>query len=352
MLESTSRRSGLIAAALAALVDIVVAAAAVIYDQSRKDQLAPGMKIDGVAVGGLDTATAREKLQRLAVTPRRRALTIHAADRTITVPPRRLGVKVDLDAVVDRALAISRRGWIGARVVRGVTGERTERDLPLQDHAAPGVLGQVAVSVSKRADRAPKDASVDPSADGLDVKPAEPGRAVDAAALRTAMAVAISDPRRPADITATMKPIAPKVTRADLAKKYQAYIIVDRKSHQLRFYRHLKLANTYPIAVGKAGLETPPGLYDVQWKEVNPPWHVPNSAWAGKLAGRTIPPGPDDPIKARWLAFNGGAGIHGIDPSEYGSIGHDASHGCVRMRIPDVIALYKRTPVHSPVYVA
>ena len=52
------------------------------------------------------------------------------------------------------------------------------------------------------------------------------------------------------------------------------------------------------------------------------------------------------------MAFNGGAGIHGIDPAEYSSIGHDASHGCVRMRIPDVISLYARTPVGTPVYVA
>jgi len=73
---------------------------------------------------------------------------------------------------------------------------------------------------------------------------------------------------------------------------------------------------------------------------------------AGDLAGKVIPPGPDDPIKARWMAFNGGAGIHGIDPSEYGSIGHNASHGCVRMRIPDVIELYDQTPVHTPVFVA
>ncbi len=52
------------------------------------------------------------------------------------------------------------------------------------------------------------------------------------------------------------------------------------------------------------------------------------------------------------MAFNGGAGIHGIDPSAYSSIGTDASHGCVRMRIPDVISLYARSPVGTPVYVA
>ena len=90
----------------------------------------------------------------------------------------------------------------------------------------------------------------------------------------------------------------------------------------------------------------------MQWKQTNPSWYVPNSAWAGKLAGTTVPPGPNNPIQARWMAFDGGAGIHGIMPSEYSSIGHDASHGCVRMRIPDVISLYARTPVHTPVFVA
>ena len=78
---------------------------------------------------------------------------------------------------------------------------------------------------------------------------------------------------------------------------------------------------------------------------------MPNSAWDGKLAGKVIPLVRRSDQGAL-MAFNGGAGIHGIDPSEYGSIGHDASHGCVRMRIPDVISLYARTPVGTPVYVA
>ncbi len=99
------------------------------------------------------------------------------------------------------------------------------------------------------------------------------------------------------------------------------------------------------------GLETPAGLHHIEWEQVDPPWYVPNKAWAGKLAGTVVPPGPGDPLKARFMSIEGGAGIHGIDPSEYGSIGHDASHGCVRMRIPDVIALYDKSPVGTPVYI-
>jgi lipoprotein-anchoring transpeptidase ErfK/SrfK len=52
------------------------------------------------------------------------------------------------------------------------------------------------------------------------------------------------------------------------------------------------------------------------------------------------------------MGFDGGAGIHGIDPSEYSTIGHDASHGCIRMTIPDVISLYGQVSVGTPVYIA
>ena len=79
-------------------------------------------------------------------------------------------------------------------------------------------------------------------------------------------------------------------------------------------------------------------------------WHVPNSTWAGSLAGRLIPPGPDDPLVARWMGIDDqGDGIHGTN--EPSSIGSAASHGCIRMLVPDVIQLYSLTPLGTPVYV-
>ena len=79
---------------------------------------------------------------------------------------------------------------------------------------------------------------------------------------------------------------------------------------------------------------------------MNPTWNVPNSAWAGDLAGKSIPPGPDNPLKARWMGIFDGAGIHGTD--ETYSLGSAASHGCLRMAVPDVIELYDQVPVGSP----
>ena len=99
-----------------------------------------------------------------------------------------------------------------------------------------------------------------------------------------------------------------------------------------------------------AGLETPAGLYSVQDKQTNPSWHVPNSSWAGSLAGKTIPPGPDNPIKARWMGLAGGVGIHGT--GAVGSLGSAASHGCIRMDPADVIWLYDQVPMGTPVYIS
>jgi lipoprotein-anchoring transpeptidase ErfK/SrfK len=49
------------------------------------------------------------------------------------------------------------------------------------------------------------------------------------------------------------------------------------------------------------------------------------------------------------MGFYNGAGIHGTDATW--SIGTAASHGCIRMTIPDVEDLYVRVPLHTPIYV-
>ena len=128
-------------------------------------------------------------------------------------------------------------------------------------------------------------------------------------------------------------------------------ITVDRSSFTLRYFRNLKLVKTYTIAIGAVGFDTPTGMYHVQNKAIDPAWSVPNKPWAGKLAGQVIPGGTaQNPLKARWMGIYDGAGIHGTDQT--GSLGSAASHGCIRMAVPDVIELYERVPVQTPVYIA
>jgi len=128
-----------------------------------------------------------------------------------------------------------------------------------------------------------------------------------------------------------------------------ADIAVDRDAKVLRLYKNLKLAKRYRIAVGKAGTETAAGRYKIAEKDVDPTWHAPNEAWAGDLAGQTIPPGdPRNPLKARWMGFHDGQGIHGTDDVD--SLGSAASHGCIRMAVSDVERLFREVEVGTPLF--
>lgn len=340
-----------IVAGVAVAVLVVLAAAMLIYDHSRRDQIAKGVTIDGVNVGGLSASAARSKIESELIAPLNRPVTVRSGSHTWKLGARRAGLTVDAANMVSQAVDASRRGSVFARTFRGLFGGSVKRNIPLvvsySHSAVRGLTAEVRASVNK----APRDATVAAGASGLTEVPGENGMTVDSDLLGGRITRALASTGAARTVAVPAHAVKPKVTSSELASQYPAYIIVDRSAFRLRLYTHLKLASTYEIAVGMEGLETPAGLHHIEWKQVDPPWYVPKKAWAGALAGTVVPPGPQDPLKARFMSFEGGAGIHGIDPSEYGSIGHDASHGCVRMRIPDVIALYDKTPVGTPVYI-
>jgi lipoprotein-anchoring transpeptidase ErfK/SrfK len=338
------------AAALCAVAGLAVLAAYV-YADSRKDVIAPGIRAADVDVGGLKSGAARAKLEHVLIPRLEQPITVTAAGRTFTVPVKRIHPRIDVDGLVRRAVSRSQQGFFVTRAVDAATGATTNANLSAPVSYSHRVLDRLADGVAARVDRPVREASVQPSLSGLHKVSARNGRRIDDAALRHDLAVAVANPGAPRTVAAHVTITHPKVTTASLARRYPSYVVIDRGAFQLRLYRHLKLSRTFPIAVGMQGLETPAGLYDVQWKQLNPPWIVPNSPWAGALAGKVIPPGPQDPLKAAFISFNGSAGMHGIDPSEYGTIGHNASHGCVRMRIPDVLDLYRQVQVHTPVYI-
>ena len=343
-------RGRLIDVALAVLVAVVAGAGLVAYDRSFGGKIAPGVTAAGVDVGGLTRAEARVRLASAIERPLAQPIVLRHGTDGFTLDPRAAQVRADVDALVDAAYARSRGGFILGRVWREFRGERLHADVPMRITWSDPALARYVTRLAKTIDRKPRNASVTPSRSGLTVVRDRTGEAVRQVVLRRRLVAALKDVNRPRVLDVPMRTLRPRTTYAALQHRYAAYIIVDRRSYELSLYVHLHPAHTYRVSVGKAGLETPAGLYDVQWKEVNPPWRVPKSSWAGPLAGQVIPPGPRDPIKARWLAFNGSAGIHGTD--ETWSIGHAASHGCIRMRIPDVEQLYSLTPVHSPVFVA
>ena len=279
-------------------------------------------------------------------------MTVSFGARHWTLGAHAAALRMNAANMAEQALDVTREGSIVTRTFRGLFGGSLKREVPLVVSYSHPAVAALTARVRTAVDRPPRDATVVPSAGGLTEAPPQVGLTVESQQLRRSIEQALASAGGGRTVAVLTHKVHPVVGISQLASKYPAYIIIDRAAFRLRFYRHLKLADTYEIAVGMEGLETPGGLHSIEWKQVDPPWYVPNKAWAGALAGTVVPPGPGDPLKARFMSFDGGAGIHGIDPSEYETIGHDASHGCVRMRIPDVIALYSHTPLGTPVYIA
>lgn len=125
-------------------------------------------------------------------------------------------------------------------------------------------------------------------------------------------------------------------------------IVVDLGELTLYLYSGEKVIHTYRIAAGQPAYPTPTGSFVVVNMAENPTWMPPNSEWAA--GAEPIPPGPNNPLGTRWIGLSAdGVGIHGTpDP---GSIGSYASHGCMRMRIPDVEHLYTHVVVGMPVLI-
>ncbi len=349
---ATTRRSPrlVLGVVLVALV-VVLAGGMYLYDRAHRDTIANGVKIDGVGVGGLSETAALRKVQHAVIDPLNSPVTVRSSVGTWTLDPRQARLRVDAQTMVQQALRASREGSIVTRTFRSLSGGSVNKDVPLVVSYSHRAVRELTARVRTATDRPAQDATVQPSASGLSTVPARTGIAVDSQRLGGRIEYALTGASSSRTVTVPTKTVRPKVSTAQLASEYPAYIVVDRSEFRLRFYDHLKLTKTYEIAVGMEGLETPGGLHKIEWEQVDPPWYVPKKAWAGALAGTVVPPGPADPLKARFMSFDGGAGIHGIDPSEYGSIGHDASHGCIRMRIPDVIDLYSKSPVGTPVYI-
>jgi len=336
-----------IVAVLALLVLVVFAGYA--YDTTQKDKIADGVTVAGVDVGGMDEDEAKQAVQAQLLRPLRHAIRVGYDGESWDLPGESLKVHADVDAAVEEALDESREGGLPGRLVRYVTGgsvdEQVGADVTYSRQAINRFVRKVAAEVGVE----PQDATIDASGAELAVVPAENGRKLRDNLLTKELKAAVLNAGADHTIAARSNPVEPEVTTKEVASAYPTYLTLDRGTYTLRLWKDLKLAKTYTVAVGQEGLETPEGLYAIQEKEENPTWHVPESDWAGSLAGQDIPPGPSNPIKARWMGIFEGAGIHGTE--ETYSLGSAASHGCVRMAIPDVEELYDLVEVGTPIYI-
>ena len=139
--------------------------------------------------------------------------------------------------------------------------------------------------------------------------------------------------------------LRPAVTEQDLGK----VIVIKRDSKTLLFFNGTSLKRTFRIATGQASYPTPIGNFEIVNMQRNPWWYPPaGSDWAADAS--PIPPGAGNPLGTRWMGISSPyVGIHGTPDAA--SIGYSASHGCIRMLIPQVEWLFERVDVGTPVFI-
>jgi hypothetical protein len=304
--------------------------------------IAGGVRAGGVGVGGLTVPQATAKLKAV-LGPRLRApVNVRVAGRRFRLWPGRLSLRFDARRTARRAL----KAGLSTRPDEAGLGEQSVDVSPVVKLDRKRLRKFVA-GVGRSVYLAPRNATLRITVTRMIRRRSFGGRKLVEYRLRDAIVRILRNPKARRSATGRRRRLRAAVTYSGLARRYSTVLTIDRRGFRLRLFKRLHYDRSYQIAVGAAGFDTPTGLFRIQEKLVNPPWHAPNRPWAGSYAGRTVPGGaPDNPLKARWLGIASGVGIHGT--AEPWSIGSAASHGCIRMRVPDVIDLYPRVPVGTP----
>jgi lipoprotein-anchoring transpeptidase ErfK/SrfK len=121
----------------------------------------------------------------------------------------------------------------------------------------------------------------------------------------------------------------------DDQSKVTRRIVVSIPDRKLAVIENDRVVRIFETAVGAPNSPSPTGTFRIINSIEHPTWYT---------KGRTVPPGPANPLGTRWLGLSAkGYGIHGT--SAPSSIGKNASHGCIRMRNHDVEQLFKMVQV-------
>lgn len=337
-------------ALVVALVAVLVAGAgstvaAYAVDRADAGRILPGTTVAGVQVGGMTLANAEKAVAARLDPLLRRRLTIRAGHTRLRVRPSDLGVRALVQVAVRHALQTSQSmGWV-SRSYRRLFGWSVNTAVVVRYSYPEARIRPLVARLAASVDVQPRDAALIASANDMSITPtaARMGSTLDQA---KAVALVLGALRAQAPVVALpVSPLRPRVTAANLGTT----ITVDLTTNMLRLYSGLHVVRTYPVATATTPFSTPIGTWRVVAKDPHPVWINPGSAWAKSMPAM-IPAGPANPLGLRALALNApGILIHGTP--EDSSVGHWASHGCIRMHEADAIALYPLVPVGTPVIV-
>jgi L,D-transpeptidase catalytic domain/Putative peptidoglycan binding domain len=284
--------------------------------------IADGVTIGGVAVGGLTQDEAVATVTSAFEQP----LPVLVAGHRLFPTPKRLDASAYVNGAVAQALA-------------ALPGSAIKLRVKLDRAKASAYVAAVA----KRFDRKPLDAQL-----GLrNLRPVVSRERAGRSLRRVQSLGRIFDAlvaNSRAQVQLDFKSLLPKVTRRSIGP----VIVIRRGSNHLYLYDGTRFWRVFGVATGQSQYPTPLGRWQIVVKWRNPWWYPPHSTWA--QGAKPIPPGPGNPLGTRWMGLSAsGVGIHGTPDDA--SIGYSASHGCIRMHIPDAEWLFNHVRIGTTVFI-
>jgi L,D-transpeptidase catalytic domain len=281
-----------------------------------------GVTIAGVAVGGLTAEQAAAAVRAVFSRP----FTLTFRNRSRQASPRRIGASADIAGAVAAALAAP-------------PGQAVALAQRLNLPTLRAYVARIAGWWSRPA--------VNSTVHLRDLRPritrARLGYRIRRLAARVLIRRTFAARGR-GPISLPYRVLRPSVRRGN----FGPVVVVRRGSHRLYLYRGSRFWHTFGVAVGMPQYPTPLGRFYIAVKQRNPWWYPPNASWAAGAS--PIPPGPGNPLGTRWMGLSwSGIGIHGTPDSA--SIGYSASHGCIRMGIPEAEWLFERVRIGTPVFI-
>ena len=299
-----------------------IASGAAAPSAQRTAVVPAGVGIGGIRLGGLSSEEARNAITWWYNRP----LRFTFLKKHWTVRPAALGASVDADAAVAEALKA-----------------RPSDHLSLRVNVDPAKVRRYVRALNGQLSIEPQDATVSLSGLRPVVTPGKTGLELNQQQTARTIQGALALARRHG-LAPTSRTVAPSVTSSN----FGSVIVIYRGSNQLHLYNGSRPWRTFQVATGQAIYPTPLGNWHIADMQRNPWWRPPDSPWAQGL--KPIPPGPGNPLGTRWMGLDAaGVGMHGTPDAA--SIGYSASHGCIRMRIPDAEWLFGHVHIGTPVFI-
>jgi lipoprotein-anchoring transpeptidase ErfK/SrfK len=284
--------------------------------------IASGVTISGIDVGDLTTDEAFAAVRDSFARP----VTLVVPRHRLAIEPARIGAMAYVRASVNRALTVPAGTALKLRVILSRKG--TQRYLD---------------TVAKRFDREPVDSQLLLRNLRPVITKEQAGRTLRQVRAMNGIFTALVTNTRP-EIALQFTELKSSVNRGS----FGPVIVIRRGSNRLYLYKGMRFQRVFGVATGQSAYPTPLGSWHIVVRWRNPWWYPPDSPWA--KGEKPVPPGPGNPLGTRWMGLSAsGVGIHGTPDDT--SIGYSASHGCIRMHIPDAEWLFNHVTVGTPVFI-